>query len=309
MTMYFQHVAISGDLGSGKSSVSRILSKELGMRVFSTGEVQRSIAESMGLSSLEANVYAESEETIDARLDHQLEEMGRQEESVIFDSRLAWHFVPTAFKVHLVVDPHVAAERLFKARSSSVERYHSVEDALTRASARFESERRRFSSKYGIDIARLRNYDLVVDSSDVSAAMVAAEIIAVLRGEGPVEERLRISPRRVIPTGDCVSQLAHLNDNSNFVEAHNFERGSLGSPAIGYVRPYFFALRDHELLSKAIRSGAKFIPAKLEVEQDEEVAGGLSAEEYLRSEARRSWICDWEDVHGFHFKSYPEDAR
>ena len=43
--MIQRHIAINGELGSGKSSVARRLAETYGMRLVSTGDVQRAMAE------------------------------------------------------------------------------------------------------------------------------------------------------------------------------------------------------------------------------------------------------------------------
>lgn len=292
--MSHKHIAISGELGSGKSSVANLLANLYGLRLVSTGQIQRSVAESSGLSTLEVNRLAEDDEKIDARIDGTLVELGSSETAVIFDSRLAWHFVPSAFKIHLLVDQEVAAQRLFRARSSAVERYGSVQEARRGAEERYQSERRRFIGKYGIDVSCLKNYDLIIDASDASVTEVFSEIQSVLEGSGPQGPSLRVSPRRVVPTGNCIRELTRDDE------------GHWPHPVVGYARPFVFALRGYTALSEAIRSGQKLAPAFLEVEGDEEVVGGMSAVEYLRREARPSWIYDWEDAHAFRFAHYPE---
>jgi predicted cytidylate kinase len=180
-----RQVAVSGDLGSGKSSVARLLSERLGLELIGAGDVQRSIAASMGLSTLQANWLAEEKSTIDAQIDGELQRLGREEVPAILDARMAWHFVPSSFKVHLLVEPLVGAERLLRGRFSTVEKYSSVEEAREGADARFASERRRFLAKYGVDISRLENYDLVIETSDASPSEIADEIVKALVGGRP----------------------------------------------------------------------------------------------------------------------------
>lgn len=297
--MYFQHITVSGELGSGKSSIAHELARIHGMNVVSTGALQRKLAESLGLSTLAMNKRAETDSSIDERFDGLLREFGSKSDPAIFDSRMAWHFVPDAFKIHLVVDSLVAAERLYRVRSSDVESYSSVEHAARDARKRFESERMRFQQKYSVDIGRLKNYDLIVDTSDANLAEVVAEILQALDGKPARGGNLRVSPRRIVPTIDPVRELAAV------------EHGAMPtweSPTVGYSSPYFFAIRGHDALSKALLEKKKLVSAILESEDDEEVVGGITASQYLFREAQRKWIYDWEDIHGFRFSSYPDTA-
>ena len=48
-------ISLAGDLGSGKSTVSRILMKKLGFDYFSTGAIVRTMAAERGLTVVEMN--------------------------------------------------------------------------------------------------------------------------------------------------------------------------------------------------------------------------------------------------------------
>ena len=50
-----EKISLAGDLGSGKSTVSDILIKELGAEYYSTGAIVRSIAAKRGMSVVELN--------------------------------------------------------------------------------------------------------------------------------------------------------------------------------------------------------------------------------------------------------------
>lgn len=293
--MLHRHVAISGDLGSGKSTVASLVARQTDRRVVSTGAMQRSIAAAKGVSTLQANLDAEVDESIDAQIDDMLRREGLNGPPTVFDSRLAWHFVPDALTVHLVVSPDVGVERIQGRSGSIAENYADASIAFSALNARVTSERQRFKTKYQVDISRLRNYHVVVDSSDASPVEIAALIIEVLNGER--EQGLWISPRRVIPTGNCIRMLAP-DDMPPLTED---PEGSF----VCYAQPFFFAARNYQELSSAIKSGRSLVPAGLEAEGEDVIAGGLSAVEYMRSETSLSWLYDWEDFHGFRFTQYP----
>ena len=48
-------ITIAGDLGSGKSTVAKILNKGNNFDYYSTGEIQREITKEKGVSTLELN--------------------------------------------------------------------------------------------------------------------------------------------------------------------------------------------------------------------------------------------------------------
>jgi AAA domain len=102
-------LAVSGELGSGKSSVSALVAEQLDARRVSTGEAQRQIAAARGITTLELNRLSEDDPSVDDEIDSVFRSLAQSPDSLVVDSRLAWHFLPAAFKVHLVVDPEVGA--------------------------------------------------------------------------------------------------------------------------------------------------------------------------------------------------------
>lgn len=173
-------IALSGDLGSGKSTVTKLLIEKYGFCTFSTGSFQREIAKRLNMSILELNKYAETHPEIDRETDAQLVKEGEKDGNIIFDSRMAWHFVKNAFKVYLVSDTQVSAERIFKDSISgmrgSVEKYTSVEEAKEYILNRRASEVERYLEKYGVNIIDMSNYDCVIDATHMTIPEIADKI-------------------------------------------------------------------------------------------------------------------------------------
>ncbi len=85
----FPKISITGDLGSGKSAVSRLLQRETGFEIFSTGKIQRDIAAQRSMTTLELNKYSEAHPEIDEEIDNFSRNLGVRGASVIVDSRMA----------------------------------------------------------------------------------------------------------------------------------------------------------------------------------------------------------------------------
>ena len=80
-------IVVSGDLGSGKSTVTSLLARHLGLRRVSMGDLHRAIAQDgTGMSALQLNVHAERDEAVDDRLDQLQAEMAKSNEQLIVDS-------------------------------------------------------------------------------------------------------------------------------------------------------------------------------------------------------------------------------
>lgn len=196
-------VTLSGDIGGGKSSVARILKETLGFQLISAGGIQREIAASMGLTTLQLNEWSAKDRSVDDKIDSHTQWLGETNNHIIVDSRLAWHFIPAAYKVFLSVDPLEGAERVFEA-SRSDEFHGSLAEALENNLARTRLEAVRYRTLYGIELRDYRNYDLVVDTSYVSPQVVADIIERGFRahhGSLPYPQ-LWMSPKRLagLPT-------------------------------------------------------------------------------------------------------------
>jgi predicted cytidylate kinase len=294
-------IVVSGDLGSGKSTVTTELARQLDLRRVSVGDLYRQMAQSRGMSALQLNLHAELDDAVDGYVDQLQQEIAKSDEQLVVDGRLAWFFFTDAFKVHLITDPVVAANRVLSRPSDEVEAYSSLGEAIERLGNRSESERIRFLTRYGADKNRLRNYDLVCDTTSARSDEVVEKIIAAYRGtigaavllDAP--PLLLLDPKRIYPSLD-------IRGSGDFQEPPQDEPGNpLAGPqplTVGYAGYSFYLIDGHRRLSRAIRDGASLIAARLLAEGEEQVGDGLTAWQYWESKVSPSVVRDWETAHG-----------
>ena len=87
------NITITGNLGSGKSSVAKIL-KEQGYEYSSTGNIFRQLAMEQGLSVEEFNkqvneAASRGDHSVDKMIDDTTTRIGEERDRVVFGSRLA----------------------------------------------------------------------------------------------------------------------------------------------------------------------------------------------------------------------------
>jgi cytidylate kinase len=169
-------ISLTGDLGSGKSTVSTILCSVLGYNYVYTGQIQRKIAERYGMTTTQLNHYAENHPEIDDEIDSTFRALSGAENLVV-DSRLAWYFIPNSFKVFLKTDLNISAKRISSDKMRLNENYDSHNEAAEAIVARKKSELKRYSQYYGVNCLDFSNYDLVVDTSHISPQEVAEIIL------------------------------------------------------------------------------------------------------------------------------------
>jgi predicted cytidylate kinase len=295
-------VVINGDLGSGKTTVSVGVAERLGLRRISIGDLYRRMAHERGMTALQLNLHAELDDEVDGYVDQLQRGIAESGEQLVVDSRLAWAFFKNAFKVHLITDPTVAAARVLARPANDVERYESVEEAEKRLRSRSDSERARFISRYGVDKHRLRNYDLVCDTTRATPDEIIEQIVAafegrlgawILRDAPPL---LLLDPCRIFPTID-VDDVREVWDSGLASSVAAAGPMALEPISVGRAESYFFALDGHQQLSAAVRNNFTLVPATLIAELAEPVAGGLTADRYFAAECDRRRIHEWEQAH------------
>ncbi len=171
-------ITISGALGSGKSTVMKMLADNLGYKTYSTGNAQRKIALKYGVTTLELNKMADTNPAIDKEIDGVFSSLQNSGENYVIDSRLAFHFLPDSFKVKLNVSVDEAAQRVFNDTTRTSEtKFKTIEDAKTALINRRALEMTRFISTYGVNIDDEKNFDLVIDTTDKTPEKICSQII------------------------------------------------------------------------------------------------------------------------------------
>lgn len=176
--MPFRLITISGMLGSGKSTIAKMLAKKLNYAYFSTGEAQRALALKYGISITELNQLALSDPSIDREIDKVFQTKSYANKDYIVDSRMAFFFLPESVKIKLDVDTQVAGRRIFEDHERIGESpYQTVADAVDTLKKRRSLERERFKRTYGADIDNPENFDFIIDTTDLTPERVCDMII------------------------------------------------------------------------------------------------------------------------------------
>ncbi len=175
-------ITISGDLGSGKSTVGKLVSKQLKLKYYSTGMMFRKVANDMRLSLQELTKLSETDKRIDKRIDDYQVKLGETEDNFLLEGRLGFHFIPNSIKIYLKVSPEEAARRIFTHNRLN-EKYENQKDALKNIKIRRSSEIKRYKEFYNVDLEDESNYDLVINTNPIPAVEVATKIIRFIKDE------------------------------------------------------------------------------------------------------------------------------
>lgn len=167
-------ISLSGDLASGKGTVSNILTADLNYGIYRNGEYFRKLAKEMGMDVTSFNVYVKEHPEIDRQIENSAAEYAKQNDNFVIDERLGWYAVPESFKVYLKVDLDVSAQRAFyDEKRKSTEKFNTVEEQKQDIIRRYNYENERYWNLYQIRKNDMSNYDLVVDTTDKTPEEVA----------------------------------------------------------------------------------------------------------------------------------------
>ncbi|HEX7628679.1 MAG TPA: AAA family ATPase [Candidatus Methanoperedens sp.] len=160
-------ITISGPPGSGKSTLSKILSVKLGLELVSMGDVFRKCAHDRCMSLDEFGQIAKCNEKIDREIDEMQKKIANEKDNILIEGRLSGFLVDADLKIWLKAPLEVRAERIARRENKSLPK------AMEETSEREECERERYLKYYDLDIKDLSVYDIVIDSSKWSAQEIS----------------------------------------------------------------------------------------------------------------------------------------
>ena len=266
------HITITGNLGSGKSTVAKLISEKYNFEIYSTGKVQRELASQMNLSTLEFNQLMMSDRKYDHMIDDKTTSISRDNKdmNIIFDSRLAWHFVPQSFKVFVSVSLDVAAERVMNDQRGSVEKYSSLEEAKELLAERAKTENIRYKDIYNLNYMDFSNYDFVIDSTYCSQDIIAEIIMDEARQYYNELGKTKATKRLISPKNLTFNELGKDKDKARLSELiKNLESTIYAKDMIIKVSQQenkFLVLDNIDYAKAAFYAGVKY----LEIDVDKE---------------------------------------
>lgn len=174
-------ITISGFPASGKTVVARLISQKLNMNHYSIGDIMRKIALDKGISIHDLMEIRKKDKNTDKMVDEYQEKLGKKEDNFVIDGRMSFHFIPNSFKVFFTVDLNVGAERLLKDKNRKGEKgYKTLKEAIESIKKRIEEDSKIYKRYYGIDYTSKSNYDLILDTTNLTIEEVADSVIKAI---------------------------------------------------------------------------------------------------------------------------------
>lgn len=175
-------ISIGGNQGSGKSTLAKQLAERLGWPRYYMGGLRREAATKRGLTLAEYNKLGETDPTTDLEVDNYQKKLGETEDNFVIEGRTSWYFIPQSIKFYLDVSDEKGAERIFEAgRRGEDKDMETFEDVLNSVKTRKISDRTRYLKFFGIDTYDLKNYDYVIDTTNLTIAEVFDKVYSIIK--------------------------------------------------------------------------------------------------------------------------------
>ena len=289
-------ISLTGDLGSGKSTVSNLLIERLNYDYIYTGKIQREIANKYNMTTLELNKYAETHPEIDEEIDSTFKSLNDSTDLIV-DSRLAWFFIPKSFKIFLKTNLMVSANRISNDNQRKSEKYSSKEEAVNNIIARKTSENKRYMELYGANCSDLSNFNLIIDTSFISPERVV-EIILTEYNSWLVSGKCSkafISPANLYPTqpvyGFENNQYLKSIQNDMLINGYNPDF----PVTVANINSFDYILDGHKRTSCAIKNNIDLIPVVYQDSNKEEISTSIKPDLFS----------EWEEFNSFKYLMYP----
>lgn len=162
-------IVLSGNAGSGKSTIGNLLSERLMVDFISIGAICRKRAVELRMDINEFQEHLKDDSAFDKSMDQYISEYARSKAGYVLDYRLGFYFLPDSFKVLLKVSDETALKRM-SVRNSLDEDFSNVPDSekLGIIRKRNQKMRNRFIETYGVDFSNENSYDLIIDTDFAS---------------------------------------------------------------------------------------------------------------------------------------------
>ncbi len=291
------HFSITGDLGSGKSTVAKEICKRLNFKYLSTGQIQRQLALEKGMNTLEFNKFTDNNAEIDDYIDQRLKDINDQTEPYVLDSRLGWHFVNKSFKIYLMAIEEVAASRVLDdAKRIGEPEAQDIKAKIAEQRERRKSENERFEKNYGVKPSIFSDFDAVIDSSSATIDGVTNLIIGLYEkhiSKLPYN-KIWLSPLRIMPTLalDKVETEVNIDPEKEAISCVLYKKE-------------FYLFAGHTLFCKYLTEKAPFVPVILLAKNNESINEEQSVENFVRREFSVARLKDWEGKYDYNYFHYP----
>jgi cytidylate kinase len=183
-------ITISGTPGSGKSTIAQKLAEKLNAERIYVGSIRRELAREKGMTLEQLNEYGLTHPETDVDIDQKIAQQAREaakKDIVIVEGRTQFHFIPESFKIFIKVTVEEGARRIWKQMQNAQEKKQrnegevkDINTLINDIKKRIDNDKKRYKKYYNLDHMDETHYDLVVDTTKITADAATAKIRSAL---------------------------------------------------------------------------------------------------------------------------------
>ncbi len=171
-------ITITGDHASGQGTLSNLLKEKLNYEIYRNGQYVRKLAQEKGMTIVEFQEYLNTHPDLDREIEKSATKYAEEHDNLIIDAKLGWYAVPDSFKVYLKVNIDIAVKRAYEDENrKNTEPFENIKQAKEAIIYRHQEETKRWQEEYGINRDDMNNYDLVIDTSNLTPTEVCDKVL------------------------------------------------------------------------------------------------------------------------------------
>lgn len=160
--------------GTGTSTVWKLLAENLWYSFHSTGNIMRSWAEEAGMTIYEfEDKVIKTDTSFDEKLDDRVRDFWVTNDNFIFESRLAWNFIPDSFKISLTCEDTERYRRIHERE------WWDIQSVQEKTQKREDELLVRYKEVYpDIDFPPADDvFDMIIDGTDILPGAIVENIM------------------------------------------------------------------------------------------------------------------------------------
>ncbi|MBC8257898.1 MAG: AAA family ATPase [SAR324 cluster bacterium] len=175
-------ITLAGSPGSGKSTLRKLLAEHYGLKTKGTGDFMRELSCKHGYSDITQFLieYVSVHPEVDHQVDEEQRLYGVQNDNFVLDAHLGFHFVPDSIRICLVCNLKESAQRILADKNRTTEAATTISASMLASQKRRDTMRNNFLSLYEVDIDDPSNFDLRLDTTNLSATQVFEHVTAFI---------------------------------------------------------------------------------------------------------------------------------
>jgi len=188
-------ITITGNHGSGKSTVAKMLASILNYERIYAGGIFRAMSKDANYNPKNLpfeDWYASlaDDPKIDLQVDQMIADAAKERDNLILEGKVAFMASSHGKKklnIFIAVDKNEGARRIFEQKlKNASERgeekiYHHINQAINEIEQRLNVEKERYISLYGIDITDMNHYQFFINSTNLTPEQVVEKILETIK--------------------------------------------------------------------------------------------------------------------------------